>query len=57
MLIADKLKQAFASMAIAASVITVITPVLGGWLTTNSSWQYLFWPGQPVFNALLGDWF
>ena len=42
MLIADKLKQAFASMAIAASVITVITPVLGGWLTTNSSWQYLF---------------
>ena len=41
-LIGDKLKQAFASMAIAASVITVITPTLGGWLTTNTSWQLLF---------------
>jgi len=42
LLIGDKLKQAFASMAIAASVITVFSPLLGGWLATNAGWQYLF---------------
>jgi len=38
----EKLKQAFASLAIAASLISVLAPVLGGWISTVSSWQSLF---------------
>jgi DHA1 family 2-module integral membrane pump EmrD-like MFS transporter len=38
----DKLKQAVASLAIAASVFAVMAPLLGGWITTSASWQTLF---------------
>jgi DHA1 family 2-module integral membrane pump EmrD-like MFS transporter len=38
----EKLKQTFASLAVAASLISVLAPLLGGWITTVSSWQSLF---------------
>ena len=38
----SKLKQAMASLAIAASVTSVIATPIGGWLTTETSWQTLF---------------
>ncbi len=38
----EKLKQTFSSLAIAASLISVLAPLLGGWITTISSWQSLF---------------
>lgn len=38
----EKQGQAFASLAIAASLISVMAPLLGGWLTTTSNWQGLF---------------
>lgn len=38
----EKLKQAVASLAIAASMFSVMAPLLGGWITTTTSWQTLF---------------
>jgi MFS family permease len=37
-----KLNQAIASLAIAASVIAVVTPVLGAWLSSINNWQGVF---------------
>jgi len=37
-----KLNQAVSSLAIAASVIAIISPLLGGWLSGISSWQGVF---------------
>ena len=38
----NKLKQAFGSLAIAASSVAVLAPSLGGWITTTSNWKILF---------------
>ena len=38
----DRQHRAFASLAVAASVISVLTPALGGWITLTGSWQALF---------------
>ena len=38
----DRQHRAFASLAVAASVISVLTPMLGGWITLTGSWRSLF---------------
>lgn len=37
-----KLNQAIASLSIAASLIAIMTPLLGGWLSSISNWQGVF---------------
>jgi len=37
-----KLNQAVASLSIAASVIAIFSPLLGGWLSSISNWRALF---------------
>ena len=37
-----KLNQAVASLSIAASIIAIISPLLGGWLSSISNWQGVF---------------
>jgi MFS transporter, DHA1 family, 2-module integral membrane pump EmrD len=37
-----ELKQVMASLAVAASVVSLIAPVLGGWISTETNWQSLF---------------
>lgn len=41
-LIGNKLKQAIASLAIAASIISVSAPLVGGWYIDSNDWQSLF---------------
>jgi DHA1 family 2-module integral membrane pump EmrD-like MFS transporter len=38
----DKLKKAFGSLAIAASIVSVLSPLIGGWLTTTLGWSFTF---------------
>jgi len=38
----SELKKAMASLAVAASVVSLIAPLVGGWVTTEASWQVLF---------------
>ena len=37
-----KLNQAVASLSIAASIIAICSPLLGGWLSSISNWQGVF---------------
>lgn len=41
-LVGNKLKQATASLAIAASLFSVSAPLLGGWYVDSNDWQSLF---------------
>lgn len=52
----DKLKKAFGSLAIAASVVAVSAPLLGGFITTTFDWQtaFLVFSGYVVLVSLVG---
>ena len=38
----ERLSKALSSLAIAAGVLTVLAPLIGGWITTDFGWQALF---------------
>lgn len=38
----NKLKNSMTNLAIAGSFVAVFSPLLGGWITTSSSWEMLF---------------
>ena len=52
----ERLQKAFGSLAITASVVAVSAPLIGGWLTTLISWQFVFltFSVYVVFTTLFG---